>query len=491
MLIASTLLMATGDVRRLIIAMPPRTMKSFMASVCLRPGLLGSNPGEKIICACYAQDLSEEFVFRDAAADAVRTGTDGLSQHASRSQESRARRSRTTRGGQPPGDVGTGGALTGRGGDFIIIDDPMKAADAHSEVARETPSNGTAVRLRAALTIPRRARIIVIAQRLHHGRSAGPATPVGWTGISSTAAGRMEGARYRSRAGLHPDESPVTFSTKNASARRKLRAYASEMGERDFEAQYNQRPLPPGGALFKLEWLQRYDEPPPPRKCRASFSPGTPPYEIDEHHDYSVCTTWALSGKRCYLLDVYRERLEFYDLEKAIYRQREKWSADLVIVENIGSGKSVRQNIRRATGVNIWIAATETAGSRRTAPRSRRPSSSAARSGSPPKRHGCGLSRMNLPAFRMASTTIRSTAWSSSSLPSIPEDCFYGRSLRGAVRISSLDAGGFSFIAQRIAHAEFHGRRGRACGKPSRIWRHGSLIEPSCITPMPASHHDR
>lgn len=39
-----------------------------------------------------------------------------------------------------------------------------------------------------------------------------------------------------------------------------------EMGERDFEAQYNQRPLPPGGAIFKADWLQRYDAPPPPEK---------------------------------------------------------------------------------------------------------------------------------------------------------------------------------------------------------------------------------
>ena len=75
-----------------------------------------------------------------------------------------------------------------------------------------------------------------------------------------------------------------------------------------------------------------------------------------------MCTTWALSGKNCYLLDVHRERLEFYALEKAVYAQREKWKADLVIVEHAGSGISLCQNIRRAG--HRWIDAKNPEGSK-------------------------------------------------------------------------------------------------------------------------------
>jgi hypothetical protein len=56
--------LANGDIHRLIITMPPRTMKSFVASVCLPAWLLGRNPGEKIICASYAQDLSRDFAYK-------------------------------------------------------------------------------------------------------------------------------------------------------------------------------------------------------------------------------------------------------------------------------------------------------------------------------------------------------------------------------------------------------------------------------------------
>ncbi|WP_420854286.1 phage terminase large subunit [Sphingopyxis granuli] len=135
------------------------------------------------------------------------------------------------------------------------------------------------------------------------------------------------------------------------------------MGEQDFEAQYNQRPLPPGGALFKLQWLSRYDKPPPPHKVQGIFQSWDTAYDIEESHDYSVCTTWALSGKNCYLLDVYRERLEFYALEKAVHAQREKWKADLVIVEKAGSGISLYQNIRNHGG-HRWIVLKKPEGSK-------------------------------------------------------------------------------------------------------------------------------
>jgi predicted phage terminase large subunit-like protein len=99
--------------------------------------------------------------------------------------------------------------------------------------------------------------------------------------------------------------------------------------------------------LFKLQWQSRYNTPPPPQKVQGIFQSWDTAYDIQNSNDYSACSTWALSGTNCYLLDVYRERLEFYALEKAVHAQREKWKADQVIVERSGSGISLLQNIRR------------------------------------------------------------------------------------------------------------------------------------------------
>jgi predicted phage terminase large subunit-like protein len=121
--------------------------------------------------------------------------------------------------------------------------------------------------------------------------------------------------------------------------------------------------MPPGGALFKLEWLKRYDKRPKASQIEGIFQSWDTAYDIEKTNDYSVCSTWAVSGKNCYLLDVYRARLEFYKLEQAVYTMREKWKAGLVIIERAGSGISLLQNICR-DGKNQWLQPKEPVGSK-------------------------------------------------------------------------------------------------------------------------------
>ncbi len=354
--------LATGDNRRLIITMPPRTMKSFIASVCLPAWLLGRNPSEKIICASYSHDLSRDFaystrklmesdwyrrIFPTTQIDSKRANLDKLM---------------TTRGGYRY-STSTGGTLTGRGGAFIIIDDPMKAQDAHSETMRENVSSWFRSTVMSRLNNPNKDKIVVVAQRLHMNDLPGQLLD--------------QGGWQELRLPLVTDqdlEIPLSDSVlvklaagqvlhKERFDEHQIAQLRAAMGERDFEAQYNQRPLPPGGALFKLQWLSRYDVPPPKQKVQGIFQSWDTAYDIQESNDYSVCTTWALSGTNYYLLDVYRQRLEFHALEKAVYAQREKMKADLVLVERAGSGISLYQNICRH-GANRWLQPKEPIGSK-------------------------------------------------------------------------------------------------------------------------------
>ena len=338
--------LAVGDNRRLIITMPPRTMKSFVASVCFPAWILGQNPGEKIICVSYAHDLSRDFAFltrKLMGSDWYRRVFPNTHLDPKRSSLEKLT---TTRGGYRY-STSTGGTLTGRGGTFIIIDDPIKAADAHSETMRESATSWFKSTVLSRLNNPKKGKIVVVAQRLHMEDLPGQLLAQGgWHELclpliadKNQNIPLSSGAIVERSAGniLHEerfDEEEIT----------QLRAL---MGERDFEAQYNQRPMPPGGALFKLQWLSRYNEPPPPLKVQGMFQSWDTAYDVQDNNDYSVCTTWALSGNNYYLLDVYRERLEFYALE-------EKWKTDLVIVEYAGSGISLYQNIRKG-GRHRWI----------------------------------------------------------------------------------------------------------------------------------------
>lgn len=351
-----------GEITRLIITMPPRTMKSFLASVCLPAWLLGRNPGEKIICASYAQPLAADFayqmrrlmrtswyrqVFPNTHIDPKKSGVEEIA---------------TTRGGYRL-STSVGGTLTGRGASYIIIDDPMKASDANSQVAREGAFAWYKGTVTSRLNHPKKGRIVLVAQRLHMEDLPGQLAALGgWEQLDLP----LEAFRDQTIElfpGKFIDRPAGNIIHQARFSEVEIARLRAEMGERDFEAQYNQRPLPPGGALFKLQWLQRYDEGPPVHEVQGIFQSWDTAYEIADGNDYSVCSTWGLSGKRYYLLDVYRARLPFPDLQKAVYRLREQWNADLVLVEKAGSGISLHQNIYDPS-TRAWMQAVKPEGSK-------------------------------------------------------------------------------------------------------------------------------
>lgn len=133
-----------------------------------------------------------------------------------------------------------------------------------------------------------------------------------------------------------------------------LNQLKKDMGEFDFEAQFNQSPLPPGGAIIKEEWVKRYDTPPKPSQIIAIVQSWDTAYEGDEESAWSVCTTWAICPDGFYLLDVWRERPSFPDLVKAVYKLKTKHKAKLVIVEQKASGISLIETINSLDGQQ-WL----------------------------------------------------------------------------------------------------------------------------------------
>lgn len=338
---------------RLIVTMPPRSLKSFLISVAWPAWLFGQDPTTKIICASYAQTLSDDFayqmrrlmnspwyqsVFPITCIDPKRSSLEEIA---------------TTAGGYRF-STSTHGAMTGRGGDLIIIDDPMKANDAYSEVARENVKQWYLGTVSSRLNDPKKGAIVLVAQRLHEDDLPGHLLSTGgWHELCLP----ME--EWKNREVDMPKNMLLARPAGNLLheariGKKEIARLRREMGERDFEAQYNQRPMPPGGALFKLEWLERYDSPPPPQSIELIVQSWDTAYDIEEHHDYSVCTTWGISGQRYYLLDVFRKKLEFPHLQRAILRQRRIWKAGLVVIEKAGSGISLYQNIA-GSNPNHWL----------------------------------------------------------------------------------------------------------------------------------------
>lgn len=104
-------------------------------------------------------------------------------------------------------------------------------------------------------------------------------------------------------------------------------------------AKSNTTPSPPGGLIFKLKHFQRYEQ--PPRAFEAIVQSWDPAIVDTETAAFTVCTTWGILGRKLYLLDVFRKRLDFYKIEPAIMHMKEKHSAGAVIVEVSGVGAAI------------------------------------------------------------------------------------------------------------------------------------------------------
>jgi hypothetical protein len=154
-----------GEIKRLIMNMPPRSLKSLTASVAYPAFVLGHDPSQRIICVSYSGDLAKKHAndFR-AVLEApwyrelfpgTRIGP----------KDSETEIELTVRGSRLATSVG--GTLTGRGGDLIIVDDPLKPDDAYSEAKRNAANEWFRSTLLSRLDDKRTGAIIIVMQRLH------------------------------------------------------------------------------------------------------------------------------------------------------------------------------------------------------------------------------------------------------------------------------------------------------------------------------------
>lgn len=338
---------ANGTLRRLIINVPPRSLKSICASVAFPAWMLGRDPSKRIICASYGQELSNKLA-RDT--HAVMTAD-----WYKRAFETRLMGSRspvadfetTMRGGRMATSVG--GVLTGRGGDIVIIDDPVKPDEALSESQRQMANLWFDNTLYSRLNNKATGAIVIIMQRLHLDDLVGHVLPKeDWDVVSLPAIAEepeiweyevpLVGVMRHRRApgeALHPGHEPL----------HSLRATRSNIGEYAFSAQYQQAPVPLGGALVKQEWLTYYCPADKPSGFDRILQSWDTANKVSEISDYSVCTTWGIKAKKLYLLHVLRKRLEYPDLKRLVLDHMRQWQAHVVLIEDKASGTQLAQEL--------------------------------------------------------------------------------------------------------------------------------------------------
>lgn len=344
-----------GETKRLLIAIPPRFGKSLLASVMLPTWMLGLDPAYKIICASYGEELARDFAVQSRNIMTSAVYRQLFPETALASAGAAMGRLETTAGGQRF-TTSVGGALTGKGADLVIVDDPLKAADGiSSQAARDTAFSWITGTVMSRFDRPADGQLIVLSQRLHTDdliarlRDEG-----GWELLSVPAEalrpmaldiGEKEPWRLAAGDLLFPERF-------DHAALDQLRR---DLGEANYSAQILQDPVALGGSVFKVKDIvirpcPRFD----PAKMEAIYQSWDTAVSEEETAAWSVCTTWGVEGKRFALMDVFRQRLTFPGLLKAAREQYARYKPRAVFIEYASSGIGLVQQLKMEGADWVW-----------------------------------------------------------------------------------------------------------------------------------------
>ena len=331
-----------GRTKRLIINLPPRYSKTEIAVLNFISWSLGRAPDSEFIHVSYSSTLAEN----NSANTQQIMCHEGYREVFPDVRLANAARAhwKTTAGGVMYA-AGSGGSVTGFGagrmregfGGAIILDDALKAGEAGSDTVRngviEWYQNTLASRTNNPNT-----PIIVIMQRLHEQDLAGWLLGGGngevWEHLCIPAVNEHDEALWpwkHDRETLRQMElsSPYVFA-----------------------GQYMQSPAPLGGGILKSNWFHRFDPSHPPTFKRTVQAYDTA-FSTKSTADSSVCLTFGETDSAWYLLDIWCERVEFFELKQAFARNAAKWRPNAILIEEKASGQSLLQEVRRETRLPV------------------------------------------------------------------------------------------------------------------------------------------
>ncbi len=332
-----------GDIRRLLVCVPPRSLKSFICSVAYPAWLLGQDPGLAIVNVCYSQPLATGFARQCRAGMESAFYKQTFATRVSPDNR-RADDFTTTRGGRR---IATSieGTLTGQGGGLIIVDDPMKGQDAYSETARENVLEFHQGTMLSRLDSKQYGRILVVMQRLHENDLAGSLIEQGgWvTLILPAIALTDEVHHYRTLMGpvvkrrlkgeaLHPERESLAV----------LEELRVAMGDLRFGAQYQQNPTPIAGNLVKRSWFGDSILAPSSQFDATLLSIDTAS-STAASADWSVVIVCGVIDDDIHIRDVIRVKVPFHELTALVQELINQWKPDRVLIENAGTGQSLVQ----------------------------------------------------------------------------------------------------------------------------------------------------
>jgi predicted phage terminase large subunit-like protein len=340
---------ASGQLKRLIINMPPRHTKSEFASYLLPAWFLGRFPHKKVIQASNTGELAVGFGRKVRNLVDSEVYKDIFPYLSLQADSKAAGRWNTSKGGDYFA-IGVGGTVTGKGADVLIIDDPHSEQEAALAAVNpdvydkvyEWYTSGPRQRLQ-----PGGAIVIVMTRWAQRDL----------TGQVIKAAAQRGGEEWEviEFPAILPSGNPLWPQFWSIE---ELKALQEELPNAKWQAQYQQNPVGNESAIVKRDWWKWWEKEDPP-ECEFILQSWDTAFEKTQRADYSAGTTWGIfsckeDGNRpnIILLNTYKKRVEFPELKKDVLREYKEYEPDALIVEKKASGAPLIYDLR-AMGVPV------------------------------------------------------------------------------------------------------------------------------------------
>jgi predicted phage terminase large subunit-like protein len=331
-----------GEITRLIINLPPRHLKSMITSIAFPAWLLGHDPGKRVAVVTYGQelcsDLAREFR-RVVESDWYRSyfpDTDFTKKTETEMV--------TPEGGYRL-TTSVGGALTGRGAELIILDDPLKAQDAYSPAARNQLDEWVKSALITRLNQPGTGVIILVQQRLHEDDLTGRLLKRSraWHHLRLPAiAEQADTIPIGDNGAVHHRAIGELLRPRDL-GQHVLDDIKANMATMNFEAQYQQTPLPEQGNIIKRQWFSYYDEPLEPLPNDKIIMAIDTAIKAGTNNDYSAAAIAVARGTDFYVRHIWRDRLIYPDVKRHVHRLCTDYNVETLLIEDSASGSPLAQ----------------------------------------------------------------------------------------------------------------------------------------------------
>lgn len=332
-----------AQIKRLAVFVPPRSLKSNFVSILAPAWSWTWAPWKRMLFSSYSQSLSTEFSVkrRRVVKDSWYQENWGNLVQLAHDQDLKTEFENKQTGKMQ--STSTGGTVTGKGGDIIIMDDPMNPKMAESEAERKNANEYYSNTLVSRLNDKKTGVIVLVMQRLHNDDTGGHVLKEGgWTHVDIQA--RADARRTYSFP-ISKREQTVELDEHLQPDREgevEWQAMRKAMGSRAHDAQYQQRPSSETGNIWKKHWWKWYRRDQLPEAFDAQIQTWDMSFKDTEDGSYVVGQVWGLKGAKKFLLDQIRERMDFPNTKKAVRSLSAKWPEALAkLVEDKANGPAV------------------------------------------------------------------------------------------------------------------------------------------------------